>query len=62
MLPNESEIGHFAGFQLQLELIGNQRNKFGIGGITKKDNPKEVPPGRNIPTLPMNCLSRLVYR
>ena len=30
MLPNESEIGNLAGLQLQLELIGNQRNKFGI--------------------------------
>ena len=33
MLPNESEIGHFAGFQLQLELIGNQRDEFGIRGF-----------------------------
>ena len=30
MLPNESEIGNLAGFQLQLELIGNQGDEFRI--------------------------------
>ena len=33
MLPNESEIGHFAGFQLQLELVCDQRDKFRIRGF-----------------------------
>ena len=31
MLPNESEIGHFAGFQLQLELVSDKGDEFGIG-------------------------------
>ena len=33
MIPNESEIGHFAGLQLQLELIGNQGDEFRIRGF-----------------------------
>ena len=29
-----SEIGYFTGFELQLELISNQLNKFGIRGFS----------------------------
>ena len=56
----QSEIGNLAG--LRLRFVSDQGDEFRIGRIRKKDNPKEVPSGRIIPTLPRDCLSLIVYR